>query len=84
MTHQNLENHRKFDPLFFIGIALTSLFTLVLSIIFLIRNTDNLLLGIIILLISIIIIFITARLRGYALTLQDRIIRSEENFGTTD
>jgi type II secretory pathway component PulF len=79
--HQNYEHHRKMDPLYFFGIALLGLITLILSIVFFFQNVGSQwLLSVIVLGFALMFLFVTLKLRGYATTLQDRIIRSEENF----
>jgi energy-coupling factor transporter transmembrane protein EcfT len=81
MKQQNYENHSKFDPVFHVGITLLSLITLILTIIFFVKNvgTDTLL-SFVVLLVVITLILIGVRLRTYALQVQDRVIRTEENF----
>ncbi len=80
MKQQNYENHRKFDPAFHTGIALLSLVTLILSITFFVKNVGTqTLLSFVVLFAVLTIILIGLKLRGYALQLQDRIIRNEEN-----
>lgn len=79
--NQNYEQHRKMDPLYFFGIALLGLITLILSIVFFFQNVGSQwLLSVIVLGFALMFLFVTVKLRGYATTLQDRIIRSEENF----
>ncbi len=81
MEKQSFENHRQFDPMFFLVILLGSLITLILAIFFFIQNLgDQTLLSFIVLLGAIILLLLTLKLRGYGLKLQDRIIRNEENF----
>jgi type II secretory pathway component PulF len=79
--NQNYEQHRKMDPLYHVGIALLGLITLILSIMFFFQNVGSQwLLSVIVLGFALMFVFVTVKLRRYALTLQDRIIRSEENF----
>ena len=79
--NQNYEQHRKMDPLYMFGIALLGLITLILSIVFFFQNVGSQwLLSVIVLGFALMFLFVTVKLRGYATTLQDRIIRSEENF----
>ncbi|WP_201715709.1 DUF6526 family protein [Rossellomorea arthrocnemi] len=81
MKQQNYENHSKFDPVFHVGIALLSLITLILTIIFFVKNVGaDALLSFIVLLVGITLILVGVRLRTYALQVQDRVIRAEENF----
>lgn len=81
IEQQNYQNHKKLDPLFHVGITLIALGILILSIVFFIQNVGNeWLLSSIVLLIAIIIVLMAVKLRFYALHLQDRIIREEENF----
>ncbi|MGD6966346.1 hypothetical protein FZC78_20160 [Rossellomorea vietnamensis] len=78
---QDYKNHTQADPLFIGGIGLLSLIAFILSIVFFFQNVgDQWLLSVIVLLFALIFLFVTVRLRGYALKLQDRIIRGEENF----
>jgi hypothetical protein len=78
---QDYKNHRKVDPLFHGGIGLLSLITFILSLVFFFQNVgDQWMLSVIVLLFALIFLFVTVKLRGYALQLQDRIIRDEENF----
>ena len=79
--NQNYEHHRKMDPLYMFGIAFLGLITLILSIVFFFQNVGSQwLLSVIVLGFALMFTFVTVKLRGYATTLQDRIIRSEENF----
>ncbi|MGM0847390.1 MAG: DUF6526 family protein [Bacillota bacterium] len=81
IINQNYKNHTQADPLFIGGIGLLSLITFILSVVFFIQNMrGQLLLSVIVVLFALIFLFVTVRLRGYALKLQDRIIRGEENF----
>jgi hypothetical protein len=81
MKQQNYENHSKIDPLYHFGISLLSIVTLVLSITFFVKNVGTeALLSFIVLFASVTFLFMTVKLRLYALQLQDRIIRDEENF----
>ncbi|KPL60460.1 DUF6526 family protein [Rossellomorea vietnamensis] len=81
MKQQNYENHSKIDPVFHVGIALLSLITLILTIIFFVKNVGTeTLLSFIVLLVVITLILVGVRLRTYALQVQDRVIRTEENF----
>jgi hypothetical protein len=81
MKQQNYENHSKIDPLYHFGLSLLSIVTLVLSITFFVKNVGTeALLSFIVLFASVTFLFMTVKLRLYALQLQDRIIRDEENF----
>ncbi|MGG4169008.1 DUF6526 family protein [Rossellomorea vietnamensis] len=81
MKQQNYENHSKIDPVFHVGIALLSLITLILTIIFFVKTVGTeTLLSFIVLLVVITLILVGVRLRTYALQVQDRVIRTEENF----
>jgi hypothetical protein len=79
--NQNYKNHRKVDPLYHFGTALLGLIMLILSIVFFFQHVrSQLLLSGIVLGFALLFVFVTVKLRGYALQLQDRIIRTEENF----
>jgi type II secretory pathway component PulF len=79
--NQNYKNHRKVDPLYHFGTALLGLIMLILSIVFFIQHVGSQwLLSVIVLGFALMFFFVTVKLRGYALQLQDRIIRTEENF----
>ncbi|PFA66712.1 hypothetical protein CN378_13390 [Bacillus sp. AFS015802] len=81
MKQQNYENHSKVDPVFHVGIALSALITLILTITFFVKNVGGQpLLSFLVLVAVITIILIGVRLRTYALQVQDRVIRTEENF----
>ncbi|MCA1064051.1 DUF6526 family protein [Rossellomorea sp. AcN35-11] len=81
MKQQNVENHAKIDPLFHGVIAILALITLILSIIFFVKSVgDEWLLSVIVLLVILTLVFTALMVRGYALKLQDRIIRTEEQF----
>ncbi|MCC5803935.1 DUF6526 family protein [Rossellomorea vietnamensis] len=81
MKQQNYENHSKVDPVFHVGIALSALVTLILAILFFVKNVGTeTLLSFIVLLVVITLILVGVRLRTYALQVQDRVIRTEENF----
>ena len=81
MKQQNYENHSKVDPVFHVGIALSALVTLILTIIFFVKNVGTeTLLSFIVLLVVITLILVGVRLRTYALQVQDRVIRTEEQF----
>jgi hypothetical protein len=78
---QNYEHHRKMDPIFHFGIIFLGLVTLILSVVFFFQHLGSQwLLSVIVLGFALMLLLITVRLRGYALQLQDRIIRNEENF----
>ncbi|MGF2614678.1 hypothetical protein FZC84_17520 [Rossellomorea vietnamensis] len=78
---QDYKNHTQADPIFIGGIGLLSLIAFILSTVFFFQNVrDQWLLSVIVVLFALIFLFVTVRLRGYALKLQDRIIRGEENF----
>jgi hypothetical protein len=79
--NQNYKNHRKVDPLYHFGTALLGLIMLILSIVFFFQHVgSDWLLSVIVLGFALMFFFVTVKLRGYALQLQDRIIRTEENF----
>ncbi|MFI8684490.1 DUF6526 family protein [Rossellomorea sp. NPDC077527] len=81
MKQQNYENHSKVDPVFHVGIALSALITLILTITFFVMNVGTeTLLSFIVLFVVITLILVGVRLRTYALQVQDRVIRAEENF----
>ncbi|QFT87541.1 hypothetical protein FIU87_02655 [Bacillus sp. THAF10] len=81
MNQQNYQNHRKMDPLYHGGIALLALATLVLSITFFVQNVgSNLVLSIFVMVMALLVLLIGVRLRTYALSVQDRVIRQEEQF----
>ncbi|WP_064094162.1 DUF6526 family protein [Rossellomorea aquimaris] len=81
MNQQNYQHHRKIDPLFHGVIALLSLITLIFSIMFFVQNLGSQwLLSLVLLLTTVTLVFLALMVRGYALKLQDRIIRTEENF----
>ncbi|MDX8342676.1 DUF6526 family protein [Rossellomorea sp. YZS02] len=81
MKQQNYENHSKVDPVFHVGIALSALITLILTITFFVKNVgDETLLSFLVIVAVITIILVGVRLRTYALQVQDRVIRAEENF----
>lgn len=81
MNEQNYQNHRKIDPLFHGGVALFSLITLVLSVVFFFQSIGGeWLLGLVVLSIALTIFMMAIKLRLYAIKLQDRIIRDEEIF----
>ncbi len=81
MKQQNYENHSKIDPAFHVGIALLSLITLILTITFFIKNVgEETLISFLVLFIVLTMILIGVKLRTYALQVQDRVIRTEENF----
>jgi hypothetical protein len=78
---QNYDHHRKMDPIFHFGIVFLGLITLILSIVFFFQHLrSQWLLSVIVLGFALMFVLIAVRLRGYALQLQDRIIRNEENF----
>ncbi len=83
MKKQGYSNHRKYNP-YFHGLLLLFVATaIILSSINLIQNLDetaNLFSSYIILLVSIILGFFYYFIRQFAVKLQDRVIRSEENF----
>ncbi|CAN7551583.1 DUF6526 family protein [Rossellomorea sp. LjRoot5] len=81
MKPQNYENHSKVDPVFHVGIALSALITLILTITFFVKNVGTeTLLSFVVLLVVITLILVGVRLRTYALQVQDRVIRAEEQF----
>ncbi|OXS64414.1 hypothetical protein B0G93_101310 [Bacillus sp. V-88] len=81
MKQQNYENHSKVDPVFHVGIGLSAIVTLILTIIFFVKNVGTeTLLSFIVLLVVITLILVGVRLRTYALQVQDRVIRTEEQF----
>ena len=83
MKKQGYSNHRKYNPYFHGLLLLFVITTFILASINLIQNLDetaNLFSAYIILLISVILCFFYYFIRQFAVKLQDRIIRSEENF----
>jgi hypothetical protein len=81
MKQQTYENHSKIDPVYHYGIALLTVVTLILSITFFVKNAGTeTLLSFIVLFAAVTFLLIVAKLRLYALQVQDRIIRNEENF----
>ncbi|MCF6139188.1 DUF6526 family protein [Pseudalkalibacillus berkeleyi] len=81
MKEQNYENHAKIDPKYHRVLTLLALVTLILSITYIVRNIGSeLLLSLVILFMLITLILVAAILRLYALKVQDRVIRDEENF----
>ncbi|WP_335872337.1 DUF6526 family protein [Bacillus sp. 2205SS5-2] len=81
MKKQNYQNHKKIDPVFHRVISLLALITLLLAVIFFVQTMGTeLLLSLVILFIVFTLIVVGAKLRLYALQLQDRMIRTEENF----
>jgi hypothetical protein len=81
MKLQNYENHSKIDPVYHYGITLLTVVTLILSIVFFVKNAaSQTLLSFIVLFTTITFLFIMVKLRLYALQIQDRTIRDEENF----
>ncbi|NQD67616.1 hypothetical protein HP456_17010 [Bacillus haikouensis] len=81
MKLQNYENHSKIDPVYHYGITLLTVVTLILSIVFFVKNAaSQTLLSFIVLFTTITFLFIMVKLRLYALQVQDRTIRDEENF----
>ncbi|WRP07190.1 DUF6526 family protein [Rossellomorea aquimaris] len=81
MKQQNYENHSKIDPAYHFGIGILSLITLILTITFFVKNVGTeTLLSFVVLFVVLTIILTGIKLRTYALQLQDRIIRTEENF----
>jgi Family of unknown function (DUF6526) len=81
MKQQNYENHSKVDPIYHHWITLLTVVTLILSIVFFVKNvTTEMLLSFIVLFTTITFLLIMVKLRLYALQIQDRTIRGEENF----
>lgn len=81
MKEQNYENHAKMDPKYHIVLTLFAVITLILSITYIVQNIGSeLLLSLVILFMLITLILVAAILRLYALKVQDRVIREEENF----
>jgi Family of unknown function (DUF6526) len=81
MKQQTYENHSKIDPVYHYGIALLTVVTLILSIAFFVKNAGTeTLLSFIVLFAAVTFVLIVVKLRLYALQVQDRIIRNEENF----
>jgi hypothetical protein len=83
MKKQSYSNHKKYDP-YYHGLLYTLVISIfIASIINIIEQLDepsNLLEAYILAGLSVVAIIITILFRYYAVRLQDRIIRSEENF----
>lgn len=81
IKQQNYENHAKIDPKFHRALTILALITLILSVTFIIQNiADQWLLSLVVLFMLITLLLIGAIVRLYALKVQDRVIRAEENF----
>jgi hypothetical protein len=81
MSEQNFSNHKRYDPLYHFVLMPASLAGLVLSIINLIKAEPIQHYNAALLVIVFIILFIIVALtRIYSLKVQNRIIRTEENF----
>jgi uncharacterized membrane protein len=81
MAEQNFSNHKRYDPLYHFVLMPASLLGLVLSIINLINAAPIQHYNAALLVIVFIILFIIVALtRIYSLKVQNRIIRTEENF----
>ncbi|BCB04248.1 DUF6526 family protein [Bacillus sp. KH172YL63] len=81
MNQQNYENHRKLDPVYHVGIGLSALITLILTVVFFVKNVgDETLISFIVLFLVFTVIMIGVKVRTYALQVQDRVIRTEEQF----
>ncbi|WP_349409350.1 DUF6526 family protein [Pseudalkalibacillus sp. SCS-8] len=69
------------DPKYHVVLTLLVLTSLILSIAFVVQNIGSqLLLSLVVIFMVLTVVLIAAIVRIYALKLQDRIIRSEENF----
>jgi Family of unknown function (DUF6526) len=80
-TPQSLANHARFDPPFHYVLAPIGLGAIVLSIILLVRQPGmGSILGV---LLSVGFFMLAAKARGYALKVQDRVIRLEEQLRLT-
>lgn len=83
MKEQNFKNHAKLDPPFhFVGSAIL-LFTLIGSIVYLVRSIlhgENIFQSVLIFTGTIGLFLTFGLVRVYSLKVQDRIIRAEENF----
>lgn len=78
---QNYQNHAMIDPKYHVVLTLLVLTSLILSIAFVVQNIGSqLLLSLVVIFMVLTVVLIAAIVRIYALKLQDRIIRSEENF----
>ncbi len=81
MNEQNYQNHRKIDPKYHKALTVLALITLILSVTFIIQNiADQWLLSLVVLFMLLTLLLVGAIVRLYALKVQDRVIRAEENF----
>ncbi|MGM7703464.1 DUF6526 family protein [Pseudalkalibacillus sp. Hm43] len=81
MSEQNYQNHRKIDPKFHKALTVLALITLILSVTFIIQNiVDQWLLSLVVLFMLLTLLLVGSIVRLYALKVQDRVIRAEENF----
>ncbi|WP_246944971.1 DUF6526 family protein [Bacillus pinisoli] len=75
---QNYKKHAMIDPIFHFVLAPLALLTVILGIIQVVREFS--LTSVLLVIGGILFVFIIAKLRLYALKLQDRLIRTEESF----
>lgn len=73
---QTYANHRRFDPLFHFALAPFFLVAWVVSVVYLVRQPD--LHHALLMLAALAFLLLTLTVRGYALKVQDRVIRLEE------
>ncbi|MEI7026849.1 DUF6526 family protein [Paenibacillus sp. y28] len=77
---QNVDNHKRFDPLYHPLLMPGSFVVFILVLVYLFTSFsagENRLLSVILLLFSLCLLVVVMKLRLYALCLQDRIIRTE-------
>lgn len=75
---QNYKKHAMIDPLFHYVLVPLALLTVILGVIQVVREFT--ISSILLVIGAVLFLLIVAKLRLYALKLQDRLIRSEENF----
>ncbi|MDB5083472.1 MAG: hypothetical protein JWN30_358 [Bacilli bacterium] len=83
MQNQNYENHRKYDPRYHFVLAPLALIVFVgtiVSVVSSVRSGEMIWLSILNLLIGIVLVLAITLIRGYPLRMQDRIIRTEQQF----
>ncbi|RSK27196.1 hypothetical protein EJF36_10065 [Bacillus sp. HMF5848] len=80
---QNYKKHAMIDPVFHFVLAPLSLISVIIGIVqfvYAIRVGTSTLTAVMLLITGFLFFFAATRIRGYALKLQDRLIRTEENF----
>ena len=81
MQDQNFKNHAKLVPGYHYVTLSAILIFLIASVNYLIQSTaENKYLGAMLCLLSVILVMVAWYVRGFALKVQDRAIRAEENF----